>query len=80
VETIRDVLLLIGGRSLVAKAFDECVAASSDWQAVTGREKVRRQVLADADHTFSEPKSRERLFTAVIDWLNGLPDRTEMHS
>jgi exosortase A-associated hydrolase 1 len=65
-----DVLLLIGGRSLVAKAFDECVAGSKEWQAVTGRPQVHRHVMANADHTFSEPQSRESLFEVLIEWLH----------
>lgn len=72
-----DVLLLIGGRSLVAKAFDECVAASKEWQAVTSRPQVHRHVLADADHTFSEPQSRETLFKVLIDWLERFPEAPE---
>jgi len=64
-----DVLILIGGRSLVAKEFDECVASSAEWQKVVGRDNVERSVLADADHTFSEPKSKEALFDVLVDWF-----------
>ena len=64
-----DVLLLIGGRSLVAKEFEACVAASKEWQQVTGRDTVERVVMADADHKFSEPSSREALFDVLIRWL-----------
>ena len=68
-----DVLLLIGGRSLVAKEFEECVAGSKEWQAVTGREQVYRHVMPDADHSFSEPESRESLFNVLIDWFERFP-------
>ena len=64
-----DVLLLISGRSLVAKEFDECVAGSKEWQEVTGRKQVHRHVMPNADHTFSEPQSRETLFKILIAWL-----------
>jgi len=64
-----DVLLLIGGRSLVAKEFDACVAASQEWQQVTARDSVQRAVMADADHTFSEPSAREVLFDVLIEWF-----------
>ena len=68
-----DVLLLMGGRSLVAKEFDECVAASAEWQSVVGRSTVTRHEMPDADHTFSEPKSRAMLFDALNSWLESLP-------
>ena len=66
------VLVLIGGRSLVAKEFDECVAASKEWQAVVRSDKVTRHVLPNADHTFSETQSRVELFKALADWFGQL--------
>jgi len=72
-----DVLLLIGGRSLVAKEFDECVASSKEWQEVTGRKKVHRHVMPNADHTFSEPQSRESLFNVLIDWLENCSNSSD---
>lgn len=65
-----DVLLLIASRSLVAKEFDQCVAASAAWQAVVHRPNVQRVELTDADHTFSEPGSQEALHAALIAWFD----------
>lgn len=66
-----EVLLLIGGRSIVAREFDECVANSTEWQSVVHSPRVQRVVLKDADHTFSEPASRAALSEAIGDWILG---------
>lgn len=69
-----DILLLMSGRSLVAKEFDECVESSSDWQAVVGRDNVHRCVLKNADHTFSEEQSRRSLIKALTAWFKDYPN------
>jgi uncharacterized protein len=63
------VMLLMGGRSIVAREFDECVANNADWQAVVHTSRVKRVELKEADHTFSEPASRAALSAAIADWM-----------
>ena len=65
-----DVLLVIGGRSLVAKQFDQCVANSEAWQSVVHRPSVERVELADADHTFSQPGQQQALHDTIIEWFD----------
>ena len=63
------VLLLMSGRDLTAREFDQHVAASSEWRALLRRPSVSHVDIADADHTFSASSSRLEAERATIEWL-----------
>lgn len=66
----REVLLLMSGRSVVAREFDECVANSKAWQSVVHRPQVQRVDLVNASQTFSEPAALAELGQVIADWFS----------
>lgn len=66
------VLFLMSGRSLVTNEFDELINGDSAWQAVYERPSCQRIDLPEADQTFSDGDSRERVNQAILSWLRGL--------
>lgn len=68
----KQVLLLMAEHSLVAKEFDQCVAASEAWQSVVHQPKVERVDLEGAFHTFSDPQSQDKLYQVLTRWLRDL--------
>ncbi|CAA0123409.1 Uncharacterised protein [Halioglobus japonicus] len=66
------VLFLMSGRSLVSNEFDELINGNSDWRAVYNRPSCKRLDLPDADQTFSDGDSRERVNEAILDWVTEL--------
>lgn len=66
------VLFLMSGRSLVSNEFDELIGGDSAWQSVYNRPGIKRIDLPDADQTFSDGDSRERVNQAILDWVVGL--------
>lgn len=69
------VLFLMSGRSLVTNEFDELVGSDPAWQSVYNRPSIKRMDLPDADQTFSDGDSRERVNQAILDWVVGLRAR-----
>lgn len=63
------VLLLMSGRDLTAREFDEYAAADRRWRESLHRSSVRRVDIPTADHTFSGIESRLEAERATIDWL-----------
>ncbi|MCB1705698.1 MAG: hydrolase 1, exosortase A system-associated [Halioglobus sp.] len=66
------VLFLMSGRSLVSDEFDELINGDSAWQSVYQRPSCQRIDLPDADQTFSDGDSRERVNQAILTWVRGL--------
>lgn len=65
-----DLLLLMSGRSLVSKEFDELVAAHADWQqAMKAPRSVRRHDIAEADQAFSTLDARQEVNRVTHSWL-----------
>lgn len=65
-----DLLLLMSGRSLVSKEFDELVAAHADWQqAMRAPRSARRHDIADADQAFSTLDARREVNSITQRWL-----------
>ena len=63
------VLLLMSGRDLTAREFDEYAAADPRWRELLHRPSVRRVDIANADHTFSATESRLEAEQATVEWL-----------
>lgn len=66
------VLFLMSGRSLVSNEFDELINGDPAWQAVYKRPTCKRIDLPNADQTFSDSDSRERVNQTILDWVMGL--------
>jgi exosortase A-associated hydrolase 1 len=69
------VLFLMSGRSLVSNEFDELIRGDPAWQSVYNRPAIKRIDLPNADQTFSDSDSRERVNQAILDWVVGLRER-----
>ena len=63
------VLLLLSGRDLTAREFEEHVRADAAWNGLLRGECVERCDLLEADHTFSDPRARVEVETATVRWL-----------
>lgn len=62
-------LVLMSGRDLTAREFDEFAAAHPRWRELLRRSSVSRQDFPDADHTFSAGASHLQAERATVDWL-----------
>lgn len=68
------VLLLMSGRSLVSKEFDELVGSDPAWQkALQSCRSLTRHDLPDADQAFSTIAARDEIIEVAARWLAGLP-------
>jgi exosortase A-associated hydrolase 1 len=65
------ILLLLSGNDLTAREFAQEAAANARWQtALTTRARaLQRHDVADADHTFSDPRCRETAEDLTLGWL-----------
>lgn len=69
------VLLLMSGRDLIAREFDEVTSSSRAWQGLLSDRQVVRKDIADADHTFSKPAAKAEAQRTLLNWLvTGLID------
>lgn len=64
-----EALILLSGNDYTAKEFLETVQIAPAWQAQMARPRVRREDVADADHTFSQPEAHQRVELATMQWL-----------
>jgi exosortase A-associated hydrolase 1 len=69
------VLFLMSGRSLVSNEFDELISGDPAWQSVYNRPAIKRIDLPNADQTFSDRDSRERVNQVILEWVVGLRQR-----
>lgn len=75
-----DVLLILSGEDYTAKEFLDYIAAHPERSALIGGENVTRIDVSDADHTFSNARSRASVENASITWLTGLSTRLARNS
>ncbi len=69
-----DLLLLMSGRSLVSKEFDEIVASDPAWQhAMQSCRSLTRHDLPEADQAFSTIAARDEVIATAAEWLRRLP-------
>lgn len=72
-----DALILLSGRDLIAREFDDVTQASPAWRQLMGEKRVTRKLIADADHTFSKPDAKAEAQRTLLAWLASSPHRSE---
>lgn len=65
------VMLVLSGRDLIAREFDELATRSPAWQEQFRRKPVTRHDLPGADHTFSSAEQRNQVVDWGVAWLRG---------
>jgi len=63
------VLVLMSGRDLIAREFDEVTKSHEAWKGLLSDPRIRRKDIADADHTFSKPEAKAEAQGTLLDWL-----------
>jgi exosortase A-associated hydrolase 1 len=63
------VLLVMSGRDLTAREFEEHARADPEWRGLLAAGRVDRCEIEEADHTFSDPRSRSEVEAATVRWL-----------
>ena len=64
-------LLVLGGRDLIAREFDLLTGNSTHWQTELQRETVSRRDLPEGDHTFSSASQRDQVADWALAWIRG---------
>lgn len=62
-------MLVMSGRDLIAREFDDVLRQSSDWQQALTVCQTRRHDLPEGDHTFSSARLRGQVVAWGLDWL-----------
>lgn len=62
------VLLILSGNDLVARQFNDCVAASRRWQQLLAAPRVTRREIPGATHTFSTRAWRDAVAAWTAEW------------
>jgi exosortase A-associated hydrolase 1 len=65
----RPLLLVLGGRDLIAREFDLLTGNSPGWRQQLGRATVTRHDLPEGDHTFSSAVQRGQVADWGLAWL-----------
>ncbi len=74
-----EVLMLMSGRSLLSREFDQLVAERSAWQqAMAAPRRLVRRVLPDADQAFSTLEARREVTGLTLRWMQN-PDQLHSH-
>jgi len=63
------ILLILSGRDLTAKEFEDAARASAAWRALLAEARVTRRELAAADHTFSRATWRDQVAAWTWEWV-----------
>lgn len=63
------IMLVMSGRDLIAREFDEWVRGSPGWQAQLKMKSITRHDFVDADHTFSSAAERDQVVNWGLQWL-----------
>ncbi len=63
------IMLVMSGRDLIAREFDEWVRGSSGWQEQLKTKSITRHDFVDADHTFSSAAERDQVVNWGLQWL-----------
>jgi exosortase A-associated hydrolase 1 len=66
------VMLIVSGRDLTAREFEDAAAASPQWRELLRSEKVTRHDLPAADHTYSRREWQEQVARWTVDWIRSL--------
>ncbi len=63
------IMLVMSGRDLIAREFDEWVRESPGWQKQLNTKYITRYDFVDADHTFSSAAERDQVMSWGLQWL-----------
>lgn len=66
------VLLIISGKDLTAREFDDAARASPKWRDLLAERRVTRHNLREADHTFSRREWQSGVSDLTREWVAGL--------
>lgn len=66
------ILIILSGRDLTAKEFEDAARRSRRWQELFRSKDVVRRHLAAADHTFSRREWRAQVANWTSEWMQGL--------
>ncbi|HLY53638.1 MAG TPA: hydrolase 1, exosortase A system-associated [Steroidobacteraceae bacterium] len=70
---VRPVLVVLSGRDLTAREFDDLCSSSPFWRDWLSRTPDQRRVrLEDADHTFSSRESLAAAVSCIVGWLTSV--------
>lgn len=61
-------LIIISGADLTGREFSDMAAAPA-WRKLMRSQRISRQTLPQADHTFSRPDWRDQVAQWTVDWL-----------
>jgi len=64
-----DVLFILSGNDLVAKEFLDLCDGSKQWRALLSMQRISRQTVADANHTFSARQWRDQVADWTASWV-----------
>jgi exosortase A-associated hydrolase 1 len=67
------ILILLSGRDLTAREFEQLHGSSAEWRAALAGNRVTWIRLAETDHTFSDRAALERASQESVRWLRQLP-------
>ena len=62
-------LFILCTNDLTAQEFSDLANSSKEWKKLMASPKISRQNLADANHTFSQRRWREKIALWTIDWI-----------
>ena len=62
-------LLVLSGNDHTAREFESFARGHPAWTRALARPALSRVDIADADHTFSQPRAREALHASTLHWL-----------
>lgn len=68
----RPVLLILSGRDLTAKEFEDAAAKEADWQALFVDARTTVQKVNEADHSFSKRSCADQVMRLTADWIGSL--------
>lgn len=63
------ILLVLSGRDLIAKEFDQLVRDTPAWQQTLSIKPLQRHDMAEGDHTFSSAEQRGQVQAWGLGWL-----------
>lgn len=65
-----EILIILAGRDLTAKEFEDSTRDSPHWRHIRARKQVTQLRIPEADHTFSRQPWRDRVSVWTTDWIN----------
>ena len=63
------VMLVLSGRDLIAREFDDLINSNEAWQEQLRRKPTTRHDLPESDHTFSSAVQRNQVVVWGLNWL-----------